>query len=205
MLGCAFENLDNAVNGCLLKDLSGDFEDYDELQVASIVNNKLKYTSYYYYADDGITGYVGWHNEDFDYVGDTTTIPTGSAFWFISSGSAKAITVSGQVGKQEFTHTLKDKKAMICSAFPIMFNPNENCSWSGFEDYDEIQVSRIVNKKLKYTSYYYYADDGITGNIGWHNEDFDFIEDPICGVGQGFWLILGSASGHGFVETSPIK
>ena len=212
MLGCAFEQVGVAGEGVLLNDLQGDFEDYDELQVASLnAKGKVAFASYYYYTEIGGMAMEGdgWYNEDFQLVGNTMRIPVGSAFWFIpSSGAAKAVTLAGQVGAGSFPHTIKDKQSMICSAYPVAFNPNVNSTWEGFEDYDEIQVSRVNSKgKIAFTSYYYYTEVGgmaMEGD-GWYDEDFQKLTEPICAVGQGFWLILGNPAGHSFVETSPLK
>ena len=210
MLGCAFEQVGQEGEGVLLNSISGKFADYDELQVASIKSGKLKYTSYYFYtADGGIVDTDGWYNGDFEPIGDSIQIPVGSAFWFISENNkAKDATISGQVHNGSFTHTITDKKMMICSAFPVAFNPNVNCNWVGFEDYDEIQVSSINKNtgKLKYESSYYYTQDGgIVDEDGWYDGDFALIEEPITVAGQGFWLVLGGTSGRSFVEQSPVK
>ena len=212
MLGCAFEQVGQEGEGVLLNDISGAFADNDEMQVASIVKGKLKYSSYYYLTEDGGMAMEGdgWYDEEFNAVGDVDRIPLGSAFWFISeNGKAKSVTVSGEVRSTPFTHTLKDKKSMICSAFPVAFNPNENCTWTGFEDNDEIQVAQINKStgKLKYTSYYYLTEDGgmAMEGTGWYDEEFSLVTKPITVVGQGFWLVLNSTNGRGFVEASPLK
>ena len=207
MLGCTFEAV-GTTDGVTLNSLQGEFVDADELQVASLNDQGItEFTSYYYFTEDGgMVDADGWYNGDFESIGDTVRIPVGSAFWFIAE-NAKGVTVAGQVHLGEYTHTITDKKSMVCSAFPVAFNPNVNCTWDGFVDADEIQVAKVNEQGItEFTSCYYFTEDGgMVDEDGWYNGDFEKITEPIAAAGQGFWLMLEDPSGHVFKETSPVK
>lgn len=229
MLGMSFEGIGDST-GVALKELKGDFEDFDNIQVARVEfneeedSNELCFTDYFYLAsgDDGgsapeETG-AGWYLDDMTTPAFDETIPLGSAVWFISSsGSPKGITVAGQVRGSAYTHPDFDESMeMVCSAFPVSFNPNA-ADWQGLEDFDNIQVARVEwneeegSNDLCFTDYFYLASSEDGGSApeetgaGWYLDDMtSLVDSGIADPGQGFWLITASPANVKLVEQSPI-
>ena len=205
IIGCSFENVTTG-GGMTLGSLSGDFEDYDNIQVASIVNNRIVFSDFYFFdAQGGMVAETGWYYDDMVTSAADFEIPLGAAVWFGSS-SAKAVTTSGAVRNTSFTHTFQETPEMICPAFPVGFNPNA-ASWTGLVDYDNIQVSSIVNNRILFTDYYFFdAAGGMAAETGWYCDDMvTKVDDAIVAPGQGFWFTFqGDVDDVTLTETSPI-
>ena len=206
IVGCNFVSTDGVTEGIKFSDIKGEFEDYDNIQVASIVDGKITFTDYYYFSKDGgMVSDTGWYADDMVTFVGNETLKLGSAIWF-GSGTEKAVTLSGQVYKGDFTHKFTETQEMVCSAFPVAFNPNK-ATWVGLQDYDNIQTSSVVDGKIVFTDYYYFsAEGGMVSTTGWYLEDMETMAGEIAVPGQGFWLTFnGEPSEVSLIETTPLK
>ena len=206
MLGITFKGVANNCDGIKLSDIKGDFVSYDEIQVAYVEDGLINFNTYQYLTEEDGVDAAGWYDGSWESAA-TYVISRGSAVWFVSSsGSAKNVTVAGEVTKGATTHPAFDESSnMICSAYPVAFNPNASTvTWTGLRSYDEIQVSYMEDGVINFNTYQYLTeDDGVEKN-GWYNGSWELVESPIASVGEGFWLIVSNYANVTLTEKSPI-
>lgn len=209
MIGPCFGEIGKTGLGeVLLEDLKGDFEDEDEIQISFMQGTKVRFTSYYYYTEDGAWGVDkdGWYEDENTYIGDTVSLKQGQAAWLISKGSS---TQSGEVNGNEIVlNNFSKSWEMVVNPYPVAFNPNSSdIVWDGVQDEDEIQVSYMQGTKVRFNSYYYYTEDGAWGvdQDAWYIDENTMVEDPIAAAGQGWWLITANPSDVSITFKSPVK
>lgn len=191
MLGSNFEKVGTTIGeGVTLADLvaSSGFEDFDNIQVGvADESGVVHFTNYYYlsYMDP-----AGWYADDYStYAGDEE-LPAGVSVWMLLA-TGQDVTTSGQVRSTETQFTFAaNKLTMTSSAYPIAFKPND-CTWTGVQDFDNIQVGVAdVNGVVQFTNYYYlsYMDPA-----GWYQDDYSTLAGEIAPTGAGFWVLTAGA------------
>lgn len=205
MLGVVFKNVAGNVDGITLADINGEFVSYDEIQVSYMADGLINFNVYQYLTvDDGVDA-DGWYDGSWESAA-SVVIPRGSAVWFVStSGDAKDVTLAGEVATGSTTHpAFSESSNMICSAYPIAFNPNASTvTWTGLNSYDEIQVSYMENGLINFDVYQYLTtDDGVEVD-GWHNGSWELVDAPITAAGQGFWLVVSDFENVTLTEAFP--
>lgn len=209
MVGCQFVNVADGVSGIPLKDLKGEFTDFDLIEIASCDNSgRISISSYTYFTLEGSGFEDGWYTDEGP--AEDVSIPHGSAVWFTGSDGAKPVTISGQVfngNEGIFTHTINMPTEMVCSAFPVAFNPNDTSrvTWQGLTDFDLIEVGTCDEMgRVSISSYTYFTLEGSGFEDGWYTDegpvDFNIVE-----AGKGFWLTVGNPGEAKMIETSPLK
>lgn len=191
IFGASFNSL--SVNGIVpFKDIDSPqgFDDDDQIQTA--YTDERGFTQLYVYS------YFGeWLDENYDSVPDDAGIPVGGSAWFLST-SPKTVTTSGEVLKNNFTHTFTEPSSLVVSAFPTAFCPNsENVSWGVSDD---TQIQTAYTDERGFTQLYVYSYFG-----EWLDENYDSVpsEQAIVGPGVGFWLLLQDVADT-FSEVSPV-
>ena len=205
MLGCSFRTMigDDAMK---LSAIQGDFESMDEIQVSYLTDDGFIEFNVYQYltTDDGVDA-NGWYDGSWETAGDVE-IPRGSAVWF-SSSTAKNLTSSGEVVKSETIHpAFTESTVMICSAYPIAFNPNaDTVAWNGLSSMDEIQVAYMTEDGfIEFNVYQWLTEDDGVAETAWYDGSWEKVVDPIAVIGQGFWLSMADCESVTMVETSPL-
>ena len=206
MLGIQFNSIN--ASGVTFKDIKGEFEEEDTIQIAYTDSDGLiQFDEYFYFtADVGMVDEDGWYNGDFESVADTS-LPRGAAMWFMpSSGASKDATISGELSKESVVRTFTEPNNMICASFPVPFNPNStDYTWEGLTEEDTIQVAYTDSDGLiQFNEYFYFtADVGMVDEDGWYDGNFEKISEPIAIVGQGFWFMPQGVVT--LTEKSPVK
>jgi len=208
MLGSTFKNANNGTDGVKLSELIGEFAAYDEIQVSYMdEDGYIQFTVYQYLDTDEGVDADGWYDGAWESAANVV-LPRGSAVWFVSaSGTGKSVTTSGEVVSTSTTHpAFAEPSNMICSAYPIEFNPNAaTVTWTGLSAYDEIQVSYVdQDGYIQFTVYQYLNTDEGVDEDGWYDGAWEKVTTPIAGVGQGFWLVLSDFENVTLTEASPI-
>ena len=207
MLGSSFASVGSDADGFTLGSLLGDFADEDAIQVSYMDDDGLvQFATYQYLTVEFGMDADGWYNGDYELANDTV-IPRGSAVWFVSN-VPKSVQTRGEVPKANTVHpAFTEKYSMICSAYPVAFNPNaSSVTWSGLVDEDEIQVAFVdPDGIVQFNVYQYLTVDGSGMDAdGWYDGNYELVTAPIAEVGQGFWLIVSNYAKASLTEKSPI-
>ncbi len=203
----------DAVGGgsLLLEDVQGAFAEDDEIQISWMDDDGYIQFSQYFYKNalGAIYPNDGWYDDADEYAGDVVTLAPGTAVWLITEQSGlDAVTACGEVSSTSkvqgpFTY----ESSMIASAFPVAFNPNaSSVTWVGIQEDDEIQVPWMDDDGYIQFNQYFFKNalGAIYPSDGWYDDADTFVEDPITGIGQGFWLITQSPDEVTMTETSPL-
>jgi len=202
MFGSNFEMVTNtsghAVTLASLKASIG-FEDLDTIQTGvADLSGKVVFTDYVYLS---FMDPVGWYASDYSTYAGNVEIPAGVSVW-MSLNTAQNVTSSGQVRPTSTVFTfLAGKLTMAASAYPIPFNPNVSCVWSGVQDLDNIQTGLAnASGKVIFTDYVYLS---FMDPAGWYASDYSTYAGNIVGVGQGFWANMqGTVT---LTQSSPLQ
>lgn len=215
MLGCQFVDVADGESGILLGNIKGEFEDNDELQLTSCDEvGAISSVSFFYFTEASGMGWDGdgWYSSESGMkANDDTEIAHSTAMWFTGASAAKPATISGQVYNGNYTHTFSALTEMVCSAFPVPFNPNdtEKVQWTGLTDNDEIQVTSCDETgAISSVSYFWFTEESGMGwdGDGWYSSESGLkTDEPVVVAGQGFWLTLADPANVTMVETCPIK
>ena len=200
-----------AVDGGEVKigSVQGSFEMEDNIQFSYMdEDGYVQFKTYIWWPEDTIGDVAGWYDDDI-FVGDSLTIPTGAAVWFITNSgepTPDGLTTSGAVLPTFIEHNgFPETFNMIGSAFPVGFNPNaETVTWSGLEMEDQIQVAYMdEDGYVQFITYMWWPEDTIGELAGWYQDDI-LVEEAVAEVGQGFWLILANPGDVYMKEVSPL-
>ena len=209
IIGIQFSEVGGDEDGILFDSIKGDFVDYDNIQ-RSYTNPKGRTAlrDYYYFTKEGGFDNTGWHDENWDYIGDTEYFPRGMGAWFSGDDGPKNVTHSGEVKKGHFIHTFTDPMTFTCSAYPTAFKPNSaNVSWLGVGDYDNIQIAYTKpNGRTALRDFYYFTVDGGFEADAWYDEDWSLLDADavVAGPGEGFWFSPNDPASATFTEVSPL-
>ena len=204
MIGATFRDIATGADSIRLGDLVGDFESYDEIQIPYMDGRFIEFVAYQYLTEDDGVDADGWYDGSWESA-DDVTLARGQAAWFVSA-TAKPVITSGEVVAGTTTHpAFTEASSMICSAYPIPFNPNaETVTWTGLNSYDEIQVSYMDGRFIEFISYQWLTEDDGVDVDGWYDGSWDLVTEPIVDAGQGFWLILSDCENVTLTEASPL-
>ena len=213
ILGTAFEtmaggavNINEFITGTFDKTVSSLDDDFTDrapqLQIKDPVTGNT--TICYYVKDAWWQGHEpdeveGWCNEVGNYI-PSLTLSAGTGFWFWNSSDCN-VTFAGQVvGDSTSEVTVYPIWSLISNPFPTEVNLNQ-VGWTGIDssissladDFTDT-APQIQVKSASGTAIYYYVKDawwqGHTPDEveGWCNEVGNYVENPMVGLGCGFWF-----------------
>ena len=140
--------------------------------------------STYVWADWGETE-VGWVDDNMEFVTDVTIAP-GTAFWVQADVDGVTLQSSGAVEKSDVTITYDNSGYSLASnPYPTSVLMSEIIALG--EGLDGCISLSIIDDQGYTEATYVWADWG-GDDVGWVDDNMEFVTDATIGAGQGFWV-----------------
>jgi hypothetical protein len=168
------------------KDLSGTFEDFDNLQFFNAAGD-VTFTATWYTLENASVP-TGWYDGDFNPLADTE-ITTGQGF-FVSLANAGSVTVKGEVNKNAATITSVAGFTVTGNCMPKGVTYGAIVT-TGLLDFDNLQFFDAAGD-VTFTATWYTLENASVPT-GWYDGDFNSLAATIIPAGQGFFLSTADA------------